>query len=221
MSATTSAPSVFETPPTTARGVLHLLAGVFHLLLGPFLMLQAPSPVAALAAAVFNVGLILMYFTSGFYHRINWSPEGLARMRRLDHAMIFVGITGIYIPFGLLVLPPAEGRAIVILVIVAAALGIVRVMAWPYAPRWVAVASYTAQILVVLPFMSQIFHAIAPHAVFLMMSGFTAAGIGGLIYMWRRPNPIPGHFGFHDLFHALVVLSTTCYTVLVAQIILG
>src|SRR3954452_7687379 len=127
------------------RGISHLLAAFVAGAAGIFLVAGAPTVRAGVAAGIYAFGLTLQFATSAIYHRVWWrSARARACMRHADHAAIFVCIAATYTPFALLVLDGWLGVAILVAAWVGAAAGGVRELAWPTAPRWIAVAAYVA-----------------------------------------------------------------------------
>jgi len=43
---------------------------------------------------------------------------------------------------------------------------------------------------------------------------------GGVIYARERPNPRPGVFGYHEVFHALVLAAAAIHYAVVAFVVL-
>jgi hemolysin III len=157
------------------------------------------------------LGIFGIFATSATYHRREWSEAGLERMRRLDHGMIFIGIAGFYTPFCFSALTPAHGQLLFLLAWIGAAAGLIRVIMWTYAPRWVATACYTAQACLALPFLYEILTAVGPWGNVLMWSGNALVGAGAMCYVFGKPDPWPGVFGHHEIFHLTVVAVAACY----------
>ena len=137
-------------------------------------------------------------------------------MRRLDHSMIFVLIAGTYTPFALLVLHGTLARTILIVVWAGAAGGTILNFFWVRAPKPVTAAVYIALGWVAIAAMPQMADAIGFVGVGLILLGGVLYTAGAVIYALRRPNPIPGVFGYHEVFHALVVAAAAAHFTAVA-----
>jgi len=198
------------------RGVLHQYAFFVSLALGVSLVVFAPAGRAKLAAVIYALAVSGLLGTSALYHRVTWSKRVRAWMRRLDHSMIFVLIAGTYTPFALLVLSGSLARAILIVVWAGAAAGIVLKLAWITAPRWVTAGVYVALGWVAIAAMPDLASALGPAAVGLVMAGGVLYTAGALIYALKRPDPVPTVFGYHEIFHALVIAAAAAHFAVIA-----
>jgi hemolysin III len=198
------------------RGYLHLGAAVAAALGLVLLVLLANSPKAYVGGAVFAVSLIALYTVSGVYHSIGWGPRMRAVLKRLDHAMIFVLIAGSYTPFCLFAGSPAWGIALLAIVWSIAGAGVALKIAWPNAPRWLGVSLYLVAGWIALVAATKItdWYAIGPLLVVAL--GGVLYSIGGVIYGLRRPNPFPRVFGYHEVFHTLVIAGSVLHYTIVA-----
>jgi hemolysin III len=199
------------------RGVFHEYAFPVAVVAGIGLVALAPDSRARLAAAVYAFSLAALLGTSALYHRVNWRrPEIRRWVRRLDHSMIFLLIAGTVTPFALLVLHGTFAKAILVAVWAAAALGIVVELIWVEAPKWVAALVYAG-----VGWIGGIaYPAIAIEAgigaAALIALGGALYGAGALIYARERPNPNPTVFGYHEIFHVLVLAAAAAHFAAVA-----
>jgi hemolysin III len=199
----TPLPEVWVKP--LLRGVLHQYAFFVSLASGTLLVLLATTTKASVAAALYAASVSALFGVSALYHRITWTTPARRRMRRLDHAMIFVLIAGTYTPVGLLVL---QGRlATVVLAVVwgGAAAGIVLELVWAKAPRWLGGTVYLALGWVAVVAMPQLFARLGITGGLLLVAGGLAYSAGAAVYALRRPDPAPATFGYHEVFHLLVI----------------
>lgn len=194
-----------EVKPTW-RGWIH--TGVLPIVIagGVVLIVLADGLVAKIASAIFFASSFLLFGNSALYHRFNWSPRVKKALKRVDHANIFLLIAGSYTPITLLALPKAQAFWLMIVIWGTAALGIGFRVFWISAPRWLYVPIYIAMGWAAIVFVGDFFKANAPMMI-LILSGGLAYTIGAVVYGLKRPNPIPGHFGFHEIFHSLTVLA--------------
>jgi len=203
------------------RGVSHQIAFFVSAVAGVALVHQARQGLAAISAAIYAASLAAMLGISALYHRINWPPDKRLVMKRLDHAGIFLLIAGSYTPICLLALAPGLGHPLLAAVWTAAALGIVKEVLWIHAPKAVTAIPYTLLGCAVVPFLSQVTAALGSVRTILLGLGGVLYLFGALAYARQRPNPIPGVFGYHEVFHALVVAAAVLHFVAIGQVVLG
>jgi hemolysin III len=188
------------------RGVTHEWAFFVSLPLGLGLVISAPSGRAALAAGIYALSVALLFGASALYHRISWASDAARRwMRRVDHSMIFVLIAGTYTPFALLALDGTLATAILIAVWVGAGAGIVMSLVWPDAPKWLLAVVYVALGWVAIAAFPAMLDRLGITAMVMVGLGGALYTAGAVIYATRRPNPSPTVFGYHEIFHALVI----------------
>jgi len=211
-------------PPAPVRPKLR---GVFHLaaaLAAPgglvMMLLFAGSPRGYVGAAIFGSSLIACYSVSATYHLVPWSKILRNIMKRLDHAMIFALIAGTYTPFCLLVLDDAWGIPVLCVVWSLAGVGMLLKLAWPDAPRWLSVALYLGVGWLALVASWPIARSLSPAALLLLLLGGCLYSLGALIYATRRPDPYPRIFGYHEVFHTLVVTAGLLHFSVVAFFLL-
>jgi hemolysin III len=199
------------------RGVSHEWAFFFSLAAGGALVLTAPSGRAAAMAAIYAGSLSALLGVSALYHRINWRrPEIRRWMRRLDHSMIFFLIAGTYTPFALLVLDGPLADAILVVVWLGALAGAVVEMIWIEHPKWVAALIYIALGWVAAAAFPGLWGEIGTAGVLLVAAGGVLYTAGAVVYATQRPNPSPSVFGYHEVFHALVIAAAAAHFAAVA-----
>lgn len=197
------------------RGVSHQVAAFAAAPAALALVASARSHTAAVGAAVYAASVVLLFAVSASYHRPLWSPAAYAIMGRLDHSAIFVLIAGTYTPLCLL-LGGTIGRALLAVVWTGAALGILFSVAWPRAPKPLLAALCVLLGWIVVPLLPALRAAIGAHGLALLVAGGLLYTVGAAIYALRRPDPFPSVFGFHEIFHVLVVAAAVCHFVVVA-----
>jgi hemolysin III len=211
------APSTSAREKPLLRGVSHEVASAFALAGGVALVHGADGTRASLAAAVYGAALTAQFGVSALYHRPRWGDRARLVMRRLDHAAIFVLIAGTYTPVCLLL--PGPGRALLAAVWAGAALGVALSVAWPTAPRALVAALCVALGWAVVPVLPALRSAIGAGGIALLLSGGAAYTAGAVIYAARRPDPFPRVFGYHEVFHALVIVAAACHYAAVAGVV--
>lgn len=198
-----------EVKPTW-RGWLH--AGTFPVTIaaGIVLISLADGAPAKWASAVFMTTSMLLFGISATYHRFNWKPKVKATFRRLDHANIFLLIAGTYTPLAVCALPTDKAVLLLSLVWSGALLGIGFRIFWLKAPRWLYVPLYIALGWAAMMYIVDLAQANLAMMVLVVVGGLFYT-VGAVFYALKRPNPAPGVFGFHELFHACTVIAFLCH----------
>ncbi len=198
--------TVVETVKPRLRGWLHAGMAPVAVALGVVLIALAPSTAPRVAATVFTVTAGLLFGTSAVYHRGSWSPRVAAVLKRLDHANIFLIIAGTYTPFALL-LPQARAATLLVIVWSGALLGVLFRVLWVGAPRWLYTPVYVALGWVAVFYLRAFLERGGVAVVSLVILGGLLYTLGAVVYGFKRPNPSPRWFGFHEIFHALTVAA--------------
>jgi hemolysin III len=203
------------TPKPRLRGVSHQYAFLVSVGLGAALIATAHGTRATVAALIYSVSVSALLGTSALYHRLTWRPAVRRWMRRLDHSMIFVLIAGSYTPVALLALSGTLATAVLWVVWSGAVAGVILELAWIDAPKPLVAAVYLALGWVAVATFAQLTSTIGVVAVSGLALGGLLYSVGAVIYALGRPNPVPGVFGYHEVFHALVIAAAaTHYTVI-------
>lgn len=200
---TVSGPKAVSGKPKL-RGWLH--AGMFPVAIaaGIVLIVLVPDVPGKIASAVFAVTAGLLFGTSAVYHRGAWSRRVAAWMRRWDHSNIFLIIAGTYTPVALLLLPRHSAEVLLIIIWAAAAGGVAFRVFWVGAPRWLYVPVYVGMAVAGIGYMPEFFEASVAAGTLLAVGGACYIA-GAVVYGFKRPDPAPRYFGFHEVFHALTV----------------
>jgi hemolysin III len=199
------------------RGVSHQWAFFVSLLAGAGLIVAAPTPRATIAVAIYAISLSALLGVSALYHRVDWvRPAARRWMRRLDHSMIFLLIAGTTTPFCVLVLTGPLADALLVAVWAGAAAGIVVELVWVEAPKWVAVTVYLAVGWIgAIGYPAIVVTAGIGAGVLIALGGalYTA---GAIVYARQRPDPRPATFGYHEIFHVLVIAAAVAHFAAIA-----
>jgi hemolysin III len=199
------------------RGRLHQVAFVVSIPAGIALVWAAHSPLARVAALVYAISLAAMFGTSAALHRRHWSPRAWLRMDQLDRVMIYVLIAGSYTPVVLLALRPGWRVAFLALVWTVAAVGICLVLVWNrgrviFVTRMVLYLGLGWISVVLLP---QLADTIGLGRLALGVLGGVLYTVGVVVLIRRRPDPNPGVFGYHEVWHAFTVAAGACHYTLI------
>jgi len=195
------------------RGVLHAYAFWVALVAAAVLTVAATGATARTAAAIYGGGLCALFAASGLYHRWRWNPRWRPVLRRIDHSTIFVFIAASYTPVALLVLHGTLRWVVLAGVWTAALGGITLSVAWITAPRWVTAAAYLLVGWMALIAVPSLVRALPAPPLLLLLAGGILYSVGATVYATQRPNPAPLVFGFHEVFHALVVAAALAHFV--------
>ena len=209
----------YDAPDTRprARGWLHLFAFFTSIVAGAVLIPLAANLGlrAGLSVALYCVTILGLFGISALYHRRRWSPRGWKLMKRLDHSMIFLFIAGTYTPFALLAVDQPTGYWVLAGVWAGALAGVFLKLTWPTAPRWVGVPLYIGLGWVAVFILTDILHIAGVTSLVLLAAGGVLYTLGGIAYAIKRPNPWPGVFGYHEVFHAMTVVAAICHYIAV------
>jgi hemolysin III len=206
-----AAAAVAPPPKPRLRGVLHQWGFVASLPAGLLLLALAPDGRARLALTVYAIGLSGLLGTSALYHRVMWQPVARRWLRRLDHSMIFLLVAGTVTPFAVLVMHGALATVLLVVVWAGAIGGITLSLLWPDAPKPLTAAMYIALGWAGAATTPQLLDRAGPGAVALIAIGGILYTLGAIAYARGRPNPWPHVFGYHEVFHALVVAAAMCH----------
>jgi hemolysin III len=202
------------------RGVIHQAAFFVSLASGLALVVAAPTAGSKAVMVVYAVSLSSLFGTSALFHRRTWGPVGRRRMRRADHSTIFVAIAGTYTAVAGIALHGWARAALLSIVWAGALVGIVLRQVWLDAPKWVVTIPYVTVGWAALVALPQLERALGPTGFLLLLLGGLAYSAGAVVYAMKRPSPVPGVFGYHEVFHACTVVGAVLHYVAIAVFVL-
>jgi hemolysin III len=200
------------------RGVIHGYAFPVSLMAGLLLVLLAGDGAGdRIPLGIYALSLSALLGTSALYHRVDWRrPRSRLWMRRLDHSMIFLLIAGTVTPFAVLVLDGPLATAVLIAIWGGAAAGVIVEMIWIDAPKWVSATVYiTVGALGGVALPAIVAEAGLGAGILIALGGLLYIA-GAVVYARQRPDPKPTVFGYHEIFHVLVVAAAAAHFVAVA-----
>ena len=203
------------------RGVFHQYAFFVSVVLGAALVAAASGASERVSIAVFAAAVATMFGVSALYHRVTWRPRARRWMRRLDHAAIYLLIAGTYTPFGLLALSGAWRWTVLTIVWSGALAAILFKLAWVDAPKWASAVIAVTLGWVGVVALPQLWDRAGTAGIALLAAGGVLYTAGAVVYARRRPDPVPSVFGYHELFHVLVVAAAACQYAAVALFVVG
>ncbi|MBA2438093.1 MAG: hemolysin III family protein [Acidimicrobiia bacterium] len=198
------------------RGRLHQIVFFLSIPAGVVVVAAAGTTTARLGALVYACSLTAMFATSAAYHRLAQSVRARLWMRRADHAMIFVLIAGSYTPVCLLVLEGAW-RAVALSVVWAGALVGVGFKLFLLHVMRFGNALYLVLGWAVLALVPQLVER--PVSLGLLAAGGVLYTSGTVVLTRRRPDPVPEVFGYHEVWHSLVVAAAACHYAMILLLV--
>ncbi|HEY9857760.1 MAG TPA: hemolysin III family protein [Stenomitos sp.] len=193
------------------RGASHQAAFYAALGAGPMLVASTPTPQAAWTTAVYVVCLAALFGISALYHRPDWPPAMRQRMRRLDHSAIFLMIAGSYTPMLIFGLGLESGLSLLRWIWLGALAGIGKTLLWVRAPKVLNAALYLGFGWIAFAYLPAIGARGGPGVLCLLAAGGVIYSLGAVVYALRWPDPDPRTFGYHEIFHACVILAAFCH----------
>jgi hemolysin III len=197
------------------RGWLHLGSAPLTLAAGVVLIALSPTASTRIGSSVYVVSALLVFTVSAVYHCGRWSPRTYGVLKRFDHANIFLLIAGTYTPFSLLLLDGTERTLLLAVIWSVAVLGVLFKVLWIGSPRWLYLPIYIAMGWAAVFFLpgfvegsrDRLGVGIGTAVLVLVMAGGALYTVGGVVYGFRRPDPWPRWFGFHEVFHTFTILA--------------
>jgi hemolysin III len=179
---------------------------------GTFLLLRiAQGPGQLVAFGVYGATLILLYGASTLYHTLTLPERPRRALRTLDHIAIYFLIAGTYTPVALITLKGPMGWTLLAVVWLIALAGIPFKLFFLDAPVWLSTATYLAMGYLALVAVVPIAHAVSLRGLAWLIAGGLAYTLGAVIYAQQRPDPFPGRFGHHEIWHLLVLAGSGCH----------
>lgn len=193
------------------NGFTHFIGIVLSIVGTIFLISSSLNPYKSnhlIAFSIFGLGLILLYSTSTLYHWLKLSDDGILRMRKADHIMIFINIAATYTPVCMIALKDNLGWTLLFIIWSIALAGILIKIFWIQAPRWLSTIIYVLMgwmaIVVIIP----LIEVLQVQALVWLLIGGVFFTTGAIIYALKKPDPYPGILGFHEIFHLFVLLGS-------------
>jgi hemolysin III len=203
-----------------------LLRGYFHewmffISIGACIPLinNSTNSTELIATIVYSIGIFMMFGFSALYHRVNWRPEVLKIMRRLDHSSIFIMIAGSFTPICLLVLPENLGLQLLVIMWVVAGIGILQTFIFTNAPRMIRAGIYLIAGYIAIPYLSVLSSVMGFTNFSLTVAGGTIYSVGAISYGLKFPNFSPKYFGYHEFFHVLISLAAILHFIVIYSLV--
>lgn len=210
---------MIEKKKPVLRGYFHQIAVFVALGAGATLLAVAKDFRTAFIAFIYIFTLVGMFSFSSLYHRINWQPNTRLWLRRLDHAGIFLLIAGTGTPICLLGLQGQSGVQLLWIFWIMALIGIIKVLFWVMAPKWLSAIFFIGMGWAGAPYLREMNMALGENNMILLLMGGVIYTVGAMIYAFKKPDPFPSHFGYHEIFHLLVILASALHFMVVFNLV--
>jgi hemolysin III len=191
-----------------ARGYIHLAAFFITLCACTILIISSNGAYAIFASVIYSISLVGQYGVSALYHTRMWSRQKYLLLRRIDHATIFVLIAGSATPICLLKLKNASGLQLLSIFWLVAIIGMFMTTLWTHVPKWSRALLYVVMGWIGIIYFPEIKSSLDTTNIHLLVIGGVTYTIGAMIYAFKWPDPFPSLFGYHEVFHVLVVLGS-------------
>lgn len=201
------------------RGIPDLIATLVAIPAVLILVANARMGRATTAAIVYGLCLILLFGVSAIYHVPPWSARARVRLQRVDFSTIYLAIGGSYTPIALLIPDRDISNVLLWVSWAGAAIGILKNMVWPRAPRLFNTVIYIALGWAVVPFIPEVHALLGLIGIGLLVTGGVLYTFGAFIYARRWPDPRPTVFGYHEVFHLFVIAAGTSHFIAMWRII--
>ena len=200
------------------RGWSHRLAFVAAIVLCPILIISAQEE--RFLASLYSISIIGLFGVSSFYHGHTWSRQAHSLWRRVDHAMIFIAIAATYTPISWLMLPRSHATFVLSVVWIGALTGVLVMIFWPAPPKRITVPLFITVGWSALLVIDELWKYLGGGGFTFLLLGGAFHTLGALVYGTQKPDPWPTKFGFHEIFHLLVVLAIASHYIIIAFIAL-
>lgn len=198
------------------RGYIHLGSAAATLAAWVFMLTRASQASAIISSLVLGAATLALFSTSATYHLVPWRERAGRVMKRLDHAMIFVAIAGLFTPFCLRAMSPAWGGTMLGLSWTFALAGVAAKVTRPDMPRWLGVGLYLGAGWLPIVAAAEVSHHLPTRALLMVLGAGLIYSVGGVFYATKRPDLFPRVFGFHEVFHALTAVGTALLWIVTA-----
>lgn len=200
------------------RGHFHQAAFFFAMGASAMLIAQSKNSKEVIATVIYSLAIVGLFGISALYHRPMWSPGPRAWMKRLDHAAIFVMIAGTATPLTLLAMQEGSGSKLLTIFWAAACIGIIQSVFWVKAPKLLSAVLYVIMGWLAFPYLPELQAALGTTSIVLLLVGGVIYTLGALVYAFKWPNPWPRVFGYHEIFHIMVIIAAVFHFIVIASL---
>lgn len=216
----TSSADIFKLWKDPASALTHF-AGFLAAIVGVIVLLSH-SPggtLKTLTYTIYGVSLALLFLSSSTYHFFDLGERRNLWLRRLDHSAIFLLISGTYLPAVMHTLDGSWRLGMLISLAILTSCGILFKLTWFHCPRWLDALIYVCMGWSVVVPGSRLLAPLSPESLFWIVTGGVLYSVGAITYATKRPDPWPGIFGFHEVWHLFVLAGATAHFFFVYSLI--
>ncbi|HEY8810929.1 MAG TPA: hemolysin III family protein [Candidatus Dormibacteraeota bacterium] len=199
------------------RGWSHAVGAVFAVIgAGALIILSREQPAKAVTMAIYGLSLVLLLAVSAVYHIGTWRPRVRAVLRGLDHANIFLFIAASYTAVVFNAVTGYWRIGILVSIWLLAVIGMATLTGAIDLPRWAVAGLYVGLGWVGVVAVPQIASSLGLPALLLILLGGLLYSTGALAYAFKRPRLWPATFGYHEVFHLLVLGASASFFLVMA-----
>ena len=169
------------------------------------------KPLHIFSFTIFGLGMMLVYAASTIYHTLYLSENGIKRLKKVDHKMIFVFIASTYTPICLIALKGFYGWSLLAIIWSLAIIGILIKLFWIHAPRWFSAVIYLLSGWIALIYLFPIIDILGTAGSLWLFVGGGFYTIAAVVYVAKKPDPWPEFFGFHEVFHIFIMIGSAMH----------
>lgn len=185
------------------------------------LILSSGNTAAQIVSLIYGLSGVFLFSASFIYHSKKVTENDTSIWRKFDHSAIFFLIAGTYTPICFLYLQGTMKWGILIAQWSLVLLGTVFKIFFLNAPRIIGTSIYLLMGWIVIIPISTLVHTMPSRALVYLAAGGIAYTIGAVMYAVKKPNPLPGFFGFHEIFHLFIVGGAMLHLMMVIYGIKG
>jgi hemolysin III len=198
-------------------GLTHLIAAIFAAIgAGLLVWLSRDNLTKQISLLIYGLSLIQMFAASTIYHLVNAGPQVIRALRKFDHAAIYLLIAGSYTPLCLHYFDGFWQWGLLSIIWALAIIGVILKIFIINTPRWLNTGIYLLMGWLSLVAIGEIFSTLPAGALVWLILGALFFTIGAVIYIIKKPNFLPGVFGFHEVWHIFVILGCLCHFLIMA-----
>jgi hemolysin III len=211
--------SIYREP---VNGLTHLcgaIASFFGMI--ALLVVSWGGTAKVISVIVYGFSLIALFSASAIYHLAKVNPTDLQVLRKLDHSAIFLLIAGTYTPFCLIAFTGFWHWGLLAIIWAIALVGIVVKIFYVKAPRWLNAVIYVIMGWLCVIAAPQMMKVLPISTMIWLIIGGVIYTLGAVVYATRLLNFVPGKFGFHEIWHILVLLGAMAHFVSVMSLLVS
>ena len=205
------------------NGWTHFI-GIIFSIIALYLLLTRPfgrhDMLHTVSFSIFGVSMFLLYLFSTLYHWLPLQDKKLELFRKIDHIMIFIFISATYTPMCLITMGGAWGWSIFGTVWGITFIGLFIKIFWLNAPRVLYTGIYLLMGWIIVIGIWPLMQTFSKEGIFWLAMGGLFYSVGAVVYAYKKPDPWPGIFGFHEIFHIFVLLGSFSHFIMIYYYVL-